>query len=161
MTTDRQLFEQVLDALRRTKDMAWDADSAEGRELLTAINARLAQPDSEPVGEMVDWPNDVDRVGVEWFGDVPPVGAKLFTTPQIPEWQPIETAPKDGTEVLVMYVHIDTQIVHNGFYMHDEDDPKETGWWSYYQSECSRIKLDEWMTPTHWMPLPAAPQPKE
>lgn len=75
-------------------------------------------------------------------------------------WQPIETAPKDGTDVLVMYMHIDTQIVHNAFWLYDEfdEDPRETGWWSYEHSEVSRIKLDDWMTPTHWIPLPPAPK---
>jgi len=77
-------------------------------------------------------------------------------------WQPIETAPKDGTDILVMYMHIDTQIVHNAFWNEYEDcDDSETGWWSYEHSEVSRIKLDDWMTPTHWMPLPAAPKPGE
>ena len=71
-------------------------------------------------------------------------------------WLPIETAPKDGTNVLVMYVHINSQIVHNGFWLgHDDtDDESEIGWWSYEYSEVSRIKLDDWMTPTHWSPLP-------
>jgi len=73
-------------------------------------------------------------------------------------WRPIETAPKDGTDVLVMYMHIDTQIVHNAFYASESEgwDAQAVGWWSYDHSEVSRIKLDDWMTPTHWMPLPAA-----
>ena len=71
-------------------------------------------------------------------------------------WLPIELAPQDGTNVLVMYMHIDTQIVHNGFWLgaEDTDDEADIGWWSYDHSEVSRIKLDDWMTPTHWMPLP-------
>jgi len=58
--------------------------------------------------------------------------------------------------VLVMYVHIDTQIVHNGFWIgaNDTDDEADIGWWSYDHSEVSRIKLDDWMTPTHWLSLP-------
>jgi len=71
-------------------------------------------------------------------------------------WESIETAPKDGTDVLLMYVHIDTQVVHNGFWLgaSDTDDESDIGWWSYEHSEVSRIKLDDWMTPTHWLPLP-------
>jgi hypothetical protein len=71
-------------------------------------------------------------------------------------WESIETAPKDGTDVLVMYVHIDTQVVHNGFWIGTDDTENESdiGWWSYEHSEVSRIKLDNWMTPTHWLPLP-------
>ena len=71
-------------------------------------------------------------------------------------WLPIELAPQDGTNVLVMYMHIDTQIVHNGFWIgaEDTDDEADIGWWSYDYSEVSRIKLDDWMTPTHWLPLP-------
>jgi len=71
-------------------------------------------------------------------------------------WESIETAPKDGTDVLLMYIHIDTQVVHNGFWLgaSDTDDESDIGWWSYEHSEVSRIKLDDWMIPTHWLPLP-------
>jgi hypothetical protein len=75
------------------------------------------------------------------------------------EWQPIETAPKDGTEVIVMHRHIETQIVHNAFWIAKEetDDPNDVGWWSYEYSEVGRIKLDDWLAPTHWIPLPEFP----
>ena len=72
------------------------------------------------------------------------------------EWQQIETAPKDGTDILGMYMHIETQIVHNIFWLDNEYEPEENGWWTYEYSEVSRMKLEGWMLPTHWIPLPAA-----
>ena len=76
------------------------------------------------------------------------------------QWQPIETAPRDDTNVIVMYVSIQTQCVFNAFYASLENgwDPEDEGWWSYEHNEVGRIKLDGYMTPTHWMPLPEAPQ---
>lgn len=87
------------------------------------------------------------------------LSAQAAQPAQIPGWQDIATAPRDGFEVIVMYMHVDTQIVHNAFYASEEDgwDIEDVGWWSYDKSEVSRIKLDGWMAPTHYMPLPAAP----
>ena len=76
------------------------------------------------------------------------------------QWQPIETAPKDGEEILVMYVHIDTQIVHNGFWLEDAQDPDSTGWWTYLRSEVAREKLEGWRAPRYWMQLPAIAEGK-
>lgn len=76
-------------------------------------------------------------------------------------WRNIESAPKDGTDVIVMYMHIGTQIVHNAFWLADEgygDDP--AGWWTYTHSEVSRELLDDWRAPTYWMPLPEVPEVK-
>jgi len=75
------------------------------------------------------------------------------------EWRDIATAPKDGTDVLVMYMHIETQCVFNAFYASTEEgwEKEKEGWWSYEHSEVSRIKLEGWMTPTHWLPLPPPP----
>lgn len=75
-------------------------------------------------------------------------------------WLPIESAPKDGTHILVMYMHIDTQCVFNAFWINQEDwmQDDQEGWWSYQHSEVSRIKLEDFMTPTHWMPLPSPPE---
>lgn len=59
-------------------------------------------------------------------------------------WQPIETAPKDGKSILVT----------DGFEVCDAYF-RGGDWWQY---ECG----DDWystsINPTHWMPLPDAPE---
>ena len=60
---------------------------------------------------------------------------------EMTDWQPIETAPKDGTDVLVwcggaMFIA----------YM-------EVGRWFFDRTDHSVKPL-----PTHWMPLPAPPE---
>lgn len=60
------------------------------------------------------------------------------------EWQPIETAPKDGTEILV-------HTRYGNFYVVGYDDVFSAPW---------RVRNDEGLTetaPTHWMPLPPPP----
>jgi hypothetical protein len=52
--------------------------------LCQAIAEAEKQEQGEPVGEMVAWPNDFERVGVDWISYVPDVGTKLYTTPQQP-----------------------------------------------------------------------------
>jgi hypothetical protein len=56
-------------------------------------------------------------------------------------WQPIETAPKDGTEVIVVERH----LVRISFW----DEPRG-GVWSKWPGR------EPW-DPTHWMPLPTIP----
>lgn len=75
------------------------------------------------------------------------------------EWKDIESAPRDGTDVIVAYTHIETQCVFNAFYASIEEgwDAQDVGWWSYVYSEVSRVKLEGWQEPTHWMPLPPPP----
>ncbi len=63
------------------------------------------------------------------------------------QWQPIETAPKDGTEILV-YVEGDMTVAH---------------WCAYISTPQWRDAGDMGLSgmtdvePSHWMPLPEAP----
>lgn len=58
-------------------------------------------------------------------------------------WQGIETAPKDGTEVLVMLA---PKVIRLGWYF--KRSSRTEGW-------CD--ENGKAINPTHWMPLPAAP----
>ena len=58
----------------------------EFEEEIKALEKALKQEQGEPVGEMVAWPNDFDRVGVDWISYVPEVGTKLYTTPKQRTW---------------------------------------------------------------------------
>jgi hypothetical protein len=78
------------------------------------------------------------------------------------EWQPIETAPKDGTEILA-YEKCDY------LYSNDEIEPFErikiVRWnevmqWDNPEDEYDWMtgsSFDEQINPTHWMPLPKPP----
>ena len=64
-------------------------------------------------------------------------------------WQPIDTAPKDGTSVLIAFVekgHPQKPFV-------GEAEFRGTGWWwpNDYEGGCITP------APTHWMPLPDPP----
>lgn len=63
-------------------------------------------------------------------------------------WQPIETAPKDGTHVLVWSKSWGPT---QAFFISEDDEDYYEGWVAYH--------ADQEIAPTHWMPLPAAPIP--
>jgi hypothetical protein len=72
------------------------------------------------------------------------------------EWQPIETAPKDGTEVLCFCVEPEFEGEENPhtemrvcFFGEMQED--YSCWMGYYGYE---------QRPTHWMPLPPKPPTK-
>lgn len=68
------------------------------------------------------------------------------------DWQPIETAPKDGDNILV---YADIWVADEYDMWRDQGfDSKEDliGWWSYTRGSVSQEKLDEYRTPTHWAP---------
>lgn len=86
------------------------------------------------------------------------------------QWLPIDTAPKDGTDILVCYEMATVPIVHIAHYDSDEHDMWEyqgskskedaVGWWSFVQNSVSQHKLckEDYNAPTHWMPLPPWPE---
>lgn len=67
---------------------------------------------------------------------------------KIMNWQSIETAPKDGTRLLLF------QKTSGDF-----ENVQAVGWWvpimdfGYWRVPCA-----EGLWPTHWMPLPAPPE---
>ena len=63
------------------------------------------------------------------------------------EWQKIETAPKDGTELLIYTEELGRVVL----YFCDHVKP---GRW------LSGFNDDDVLTLTHWMPLPAPPESK-
>jgi hypothetical protein len=79
------------------------------------------------------------------------------------EWQPIETAPKDGTEILlrvkkragVTGKYLVGHYMEEGSYC-DEYPPIDKGW--YFWNGCSFDKASE---PTNWMHLPEPPKDKD
>lgn len=66
------------------------------------------------------------------------------------EWQPIETAPKDGTEVLLFwqYTYPNDEYLTQGVEIGAFDE----GCWTTYCGDTPDSII------THWMPLPAPPQ---
>ena len=71
------------------------------------------------------------------------------------EWQPIETAPKDGSAILAVVQ-----------WMWSDGTPGEAqdvvhwhqaGFWACATPMNYLQALDEGVTPTHWRPLPAPP----
>jgi hypothetical protein len=76
-------------------------------------------------------------------------------------WQPIASAPRDGTDVLVAFEIASVWIVRLARYARGDDwvpsEPgTDDGWWSYCNS-VSQEQLDGIYTPTLWMHCPDFP----
>lgn len=69
------------------------------------------------------------------------------------DWQPIEAAPNDGTEILACstWIHADGGLRFNWIADGYLDENSEWVFASF------PIDEDEYTKPTHWMPLPAPP----
>lgn len=80
-------------------------------------------------------------------------------------WLPMETAPKDGTDVLVWIDVATVPVVHLAWFNSEDDwikyveasgsdTPLEeyVGWWTYPVGSVSQEKLDGHRTPLFWMP---------
>ena len=69
---------------------------------------------------------------------------------QVAEWQPISTAPKDGTVVIVWWWNkVITAWCAGAGLSRDGGD-----WW---RSHAMEVVSTDYPRPTHWMPLPKAP----
>lgn len=81
-------------------------------------------------------------------------------------WQPIETAPKSETPIIVGFDSASVWIVHAAWWRDGDAlqaigldfTADDTGWWSYVHSSVTQEHLDGHRTPTHWLPMPDLPQ---
>lgn len=122
-------------------------DSASDAELVRALQRTLDAWDALPMGHHA--PAAVERWLTNEIGPtIPPLRELLSRTQaETGAWRPIETAPKDGTPILVCR--------HNGVF-HDY----YVVWWSSdlqypWQSDANRYVEDLFDA---WQPLPTPPE---
>lgn len=77
-------------------------------------------------------------------------GISTITLQTPREWQPISTAPKDGSEILLIDPEHEIKVVSTYWHAFANGD----GYWENLEG------LEEY-NPTHWMPLPTAPKGKD
>lgn len=73
-------------------------------------------------------------------------------------WQPIGTAPKDGTWILLY--DPEKNVAVGGCWHTEEEINNSNAYepgWSWWTSDEDYVMWDDGNEPTHWMPLPAAP----
>lgn len=75
------------------------------------------------------------------------------------EWQPIETAPRDGTIIDVWLGDADSSDLD--FYCQSRTCKRSANWhWSHGKFRPftgSNVPLTTFVEPTNWMPLPSPP----
>jgi len=79
------------------------------------------------------------------------------------DWQPIETAPRDGRELLCtdgMVVRVCSPKRFPRPVTLDDDmtTSKAGDWWEYFRDDENAPGHSWSMRPTHWMPLPMLPR---
>lgn len=92
----------------------------------------------------------------KYSGDAPPPS----TPSPAPGWRDIESAPKDGTRIMVWADGFEwPEVVFYEFYdPADAEEFGENGYWRYADDLLTEVTDDcgaeDW---THWMPLPPPP----
>jgi len=82
------------------------------------------------------------------------------------DWQPIETAPKDGTEILTIQM-LEGDYFKRQAIMYWYLPPAKYRWNLTDDDTMKRFPISPigywrgeiYLNPTHWMPLPNAPEP--
>lgn len=158
-TAERDALMDLIDAYAEARHVGgchtYNAKTAEARAKVVASLA--ASAGSEPVA----WRWKPSDVFDEWVtsDDSSKIHAAivsgrdvfpLYTHPSPPEgmagWRPIETAPKDGGEILLRSAR---GRIADGAWGQPDGWANPNCWvWPYINQE-----------PTHWMPLPKAPAP--
>lgn len=106
-----------------------------------------------------------DKKGSFWLDHNPMEGsrwddAKYIRADLVPQWQPIETAPKDGTWVLLCNGATDEDREDDDFGKILRSRPVTAFWdkgdWVF--SHWDGAWRSCYSCPTHWMPLPQPPK---
>ena len=89
-------------------------------------------------------------------------GQSLGAAPCSAFWRPMETAPKDDTEIIILFDSATVDIVrlcwwNDGIGCDFEPDPEARGWWSYIHSVTQELIDTDLMHPVGWMPHPDSP----
>lgn len=78
------------------------------------------------------------------------------------EWMPIETAPKDGTRVLIYMPESSSRKVQEAYWAQPfEGAEDDQCWWSTPYGPAGRGYTILPKAVTHWMPLPPPPVHQE
>lgn len=76
-------------------------------------------------------------------------------------WMPIETAPRDGTVILIAGGADDQMAYQSGRYDEFMQAPTRAMWsgggWLIALAEACCVGIER-INPTHWMPLPTPPE---
>lgn len=132
--------------------------------------AEMLKVDGAPVAWRWVWKSRPDDIDGWCYTNTPPLYPNkqiiepLYTAPQpAMSWQPIETAPKDGTDILI-YSKGNMAVVWWAREWDGEEIPEsEQAWYVWDGKDALYGARRDLQNPTHWMPLPpapgAAPQP--
>lgn len=108
--------------------------------------------DGMSVQELIAWHQDfaarLANFCIPGYGHIPLLtAAALRHLSALNEWQPIETAPRDGNNILLFWCG----VVRMGFWL---DNSKTMQAWDGWVPADRKSFRDN---PTHWRPLPAPP----
>jgi hypothetical protein len=98
--------------------------------------------------------NEFDEINCRKYDVLKTIRAALESM----QWQPIETAPKDGS---VIYLYCPRFNCTRGSWKHDEYFRDEERWFSEDGDSESTGYYYVPLNPTHWMPIPTPPESEE
>lgn len=120
------------------------------------FRAALAATQAEPIYQVQHnsgswWDTDEHEYRVTFLEKRIVYAAPVLETATQAGWQPIETAPKDGTPVMLFARHVRATA-----------SIRIVGWWNpvikCWIDSVFSPNVPQRIIPSHWMPLPAAPE---